>query len=97
MTHPMRKIVIASGLLLSSFLIGFYIFQLNSLTTLTYLIEETENSLTILKHDNTSLQAKAYQAMPLKDLERIAKERRFVKIGSVTYLRVGGGLVAQSQ
>ena len=92
-----KKILITCSFLLSSFLIGFYIFQLNSLTTLTYRVAETENSLTILKHDNTSLQAKAYQAVPLKDLERIAKERRFVKIGSVTYLRVGGGLVAQNQ
>ena len=92
-----KKIVIVSGLLISSFLIGFYIFQLNSLTTLTWQIAESEDFLTQLKHGNTSLEQRAYQALTRRDLERIAKEREFVKINSVTYLRLGGGLVAQSQ
>ena len=92
-----KKILIVSGLLLSSFLIGFYIFQVNSLTTLAWRAAETEDFLTQLKQENTTLEQKAYQALPLRDLERIAKERQFVKINSVTYLRSGGGLVAQSQ
>lgn len=92
-----KKLLITSSLLLSSFLIGFYIFQLNSLTTLAYRIAETEDFLTQIKHENTALQQKAYQALSLRDLERIARERQFVKINSVTYLRLGGGLVAQSQ
>lgn len=92
-----KKILATSGLLLSSFLIGFYIFQLNSLTTLAWRVAETEDFLTITKHENTALQQKAYQALSLGDLERIAMEREFVKIGSVTYLQVGGGPVAQTQ
>lgn len=98
MTHSMRKKILAiSSLLLFGFLIGFYIFQLNSLTTLAWRIAETEDFLTQLKHENTALEQKAYQALSLRDLERIASERQFVKIHSVTYLLLGGGLVAQSQ
>ena len=92
-----KKILAVSGLLLSSFLIGFYIFQLNSLATLAYRIAENEDFLTQLKHENTALEQKAYQALSIRDLERIAKERQFVKIHTVTYLRVVGGLVAQNQ
>ena len=92
-----KKILIVSGLLISSFLIGLYMFQLNSLTTLAWQIAESEDFLTQLKHENTALEQKAYQALTRRDLERIAKEREFVKINSVTYLRLGGGLVAQSQ
>ena len=92
-----KKILIASSLLFSTFLIGFYIFQLNSLTTLAWRVAETEDFLSQIKHENTALQQKAYQALSLGDLERIASERRFVKISSVTYLQVGGGPVAQNQ
>ena len=93
----MKKMLVISGLLLSTFLFGFYIFQLNSLTTLAWQVAETEDFLTQLKHKNTSLEQKAYQALSMRDLARIAKERQFVKISSVTYLQVGGGLVAQNQ
>jgi hypothetical protein len=92
-----KKILILSSLLLSCFLIGFYIFQLNSLTTLAWRVAETEDFLTQLKHENTALQQKAYQALSIGDLERIASDRQFVKISSVTYLQITGGPVAQSQ
>jgi hypothetical protein len=92
-----KKILILSSLLLSCFLIGFYIFQLNSLTTLAWRVAETEDFLTQLKHENTALQQKTYQALSQGDLERIARERRFVKINSVTYLQAAGGPVAQSR
>ncbi len=92
-----RKIFSISGILLFVSLIGFYIFQLNSLTTLAYHVAEAEDSLTQLKHENTSLQQEAYQAVPLYDLERLAQERQFVKINSITYLRMQTGPVAQNQ
>jgi hypothetical protein len=93
----MKKILTVSGLLLSSLLIGFYMFQLNSLTTLAYRAAEAEDLVTRLKHENTALEHTAYQALSARDLARIASEHRFVKISSVTYLRVAGGPVAQSQ
>lgn len=92
-----RKIISTSGILLFVSLVGFYIFQLNSLTTLAYRVAEAEDSLTELKHENTSLQQEAYQAVPLRNLERLAQEHQFVKISSITYLRMQTGLVAQNQ
>ena len=92
-----RKIFSLSGIFLFISLIGFYIFQLNSLTTLAYSVAATEDSLTQLKHENTSLQQEAYQAVPLRDLERFAQERQFVKINSISYLRMHTGPVAQNQ
>lgn len=92
-----KKISLSFSLSLAAFLVGLYIFQLNSLTTLTFRIAETEQQLTRLKHHHTALQTKAYQTLSLKDLEKLAQLRNFEKIASITYLRPFVGLVAQNQ
>ncbi|MEK7542369.1 MAG: hypothetical protein AAB524_01575 [Patescibacteria group bacterium] len=92
-----KKISLSLGLLLPGFLIFLYIFQLNSLTTSAWRIAEIEQQLTQLKHENTALQIKAYQTMPVLQLQELARLRNFEKITSITYLRLPSGLVAQNQ
>lgn len=92
-----KKILLSLGLILAGFLAGFYIFQLNSLTTLVWHTAEAERQLIFLKHQNTALQTKAYQALSLGDLEEIARLRNFEKITTITYVRLSDGLVAKNQ
>lgn len=91
------KMVWILGLLTAAFLMGFYIFQLNSLTTLAWHIAETEQQLGELKYQNTALQTEAYQAVSFRDLEELAQSQNFQKITSITYLRPVLGSVAQNQ
>jgi hypothetical protein len=92
-TH--KKIVLAAGIIFAALLVGIYIFQLNYLTTLAYHISESQEQLTLLKYDNASLQATAFQAVSLKDLEALAVAKNFEKIRTVTYLKTSTGPVAQ--
>ena len=91
------KLVWALSILITGLLIGFYIFQLNSLTTLAWHISEAEQQLTQMKHQNTALQAKAYQGVSFRELKELAEIQNFQKITSITYLVPLGGLVAQNQ
>ena len=91
------KLVWVLSVLITGLLIGFYIFQLNSLTTLAWHISEVEQQLTQIKHQNTALEAKAYQGISFRELEKLAKVQNFQKITSITYLVPLGGSVAQNQ
>lgn len=92
-----KKIFFPAPLLLTGILVGLYVFQLNSATTLAWHISQAEQQVAELKHVNTKLQAQAYRALPLRDLQALAQARNFEKITSVIYVRLPGGLVAQTQ
>ena len=91
------KLAWALSVLMTGLLIGFYIFQLNSLTTLAWHISEVEQQLTQMKYQNTALQTEAYQGVSFRELEELAKRKNFQKITFITYLRPLGGSVAQNQ
>ena len=90
-----KKVLFALSIIISAFLIGLYIFQLNSLTTLAYNIAEHEEQITQFRYGNADLQAQTFQAVSLKDLAELAIIKNFKKIDTITYLRVSVGPVAQ--
>ena len=92
-----NKLAYTLALVVAGFLVGFYIFQLNTTATLAWRVAETEYQVTELKHANTALQTKAYRALSLSDLQELANQRNFQKITFITYLRPLNGPVAQNQ
>ena len=92
-----KKMLWALGLLLVGLLVGFYIFQINTLTILVYRIAEAEQQITQHRRTNTLLQMEAHQTISFKDLEQLAQSRNFERVQSITYLRIPSGGVAQNQ
>lgn len=92
-----KKLFATFGLLLTIFLIGFYIFQLNALTTLAWHIADTEQQLSQFKYRVASLETQAYQALPLENLEQIAHLKNFERVTFITYIQQPSGIVAQNQ
>jgi len=90
-----KKTFLILSAVFSILLVGLYIFQLNSLTTLAYHIASYEEQLTQLKYDNADLQAQTFKAVSFKDLSALAAAKNFEKIDTVTYLRVSAPPVAQ--
>ena len=91
-----KKIIWIMTLFSVAILAAFYIFQVNSLTALVYHVADQERKIQQLKEDNASLQIHAQQPLSIKDLETLARQLDFEKVRSISYVKVLGGSVAQT-
>lgn len=79
-------------------LFGLYIFQVNSLTALAYLVSAQEGQIRQTKAENKALEMAALQSPGFEGFETLAKEFGFEKVGKVSYLKAFvEGVAAQSK
>ena len=90
-----KKIFWAFLLLSVGVLLSLYIFQINSLTALAYHVADQEVIIQELHEANVRLEARMYQSLSFNDFAALADEFSFEKIGTISYIRVIDGRVAQ--
>ncbi len=76
-------------------LVGFYIFQINSLTLGAYGATVAEKKLQHLRETATNLQATMAQSRSVLSVNELASQLNFEKVDKVQYIRVLAGSVAE--
>ena len=79
-------------------LVGFYIFQVGSLTRERCLINSYKGNILGLSEDNKSLSIDFSKASSLNNIDGHLSSNNFVKPGSINYIEVlGGSIVVRNQ
>ena len=90
-----KKLITSVLLTLIIALLGFYIFQVSSLTTLAYHIAAQEQKLTTLQEKHQSLEMTYMQTPSFGNFEELAQRLNFEKNTAITYIKVKRTAVAQ--
>jgi len=85
-------IILLSGLIF--FLLFFYIFQVNKLTSDNYLISSQEKTLADISKENKALEIDSNQVNSLANIDNLAKNFGFEKVNKITYVKVLEGSMA---
>ena len=72
-----------------------YIVQINKLVELTYQTAEYEESVRALGKETAGLEQLSGKVFSIPQLEQMAQQLRFERVGAVSYVKIGGGTVAQ--
>ena len=79
--------------LLFIFLLSFYVFQINSLTSNTYLFQSYEKNINEAKEENTKLEIQLAELNSLENLEKLVENLNYERAEKVKYIQVLGGEV----
>ena len=90
-----KKISIVAFLILSLLLV-FYIFQINRLTTGSYMIKNYQKQIQTLSLENNTLQADVAQDSFLGNVKEKALSLNFEKITKVTYIQILDSSIAKA-
>src|SRR3989344_7434370 len=74
--------------LLLIFLLSFYVFQISSLTSDTYLFQRYEKNINEIKEENTKLEIQLAELNSLENLEKFAENLNYEKVEKVKYIQV---------
>ena len=77
-----------------SFLLLFYILQVNCLTQEIYLLENKENKLTRLLGENEALEINFSRSNSLANIENYLQNGKFVKVSQIKYIQILESAVA---
>lgn len=77
-------------------LLALYIFQVNAITAQVYLLSDQQEELESLKEQRISFKALRLPAMSRDHMEELASRLQFERVQTISYLRVLGGVVAQT-
>lgn len=91
------KVSLKSFLIINLVLIGcllfFYFFQINEMIRNNYLIKDLEPSLNKLNQENLSLENSVSKSNSLDNIEKLAENLNFEKVGDITYIDSTGSQV----
>ncbi len=82
------RIFLGLSLTLFIFLSFFYIFQINKITTESFLISNFENKVADLSQQNKVLEISFFKNNSLENVESFVRNSNFEKIGEIHYIRV---------
>ena len=88
------RILIIPVFILILFLLVFYIFQVNKLTSDRYLIRDQEKTMSSLSQENKILEINSNQANSLGNIDGFIKELGFEKVNNMRYIKVLEGSMA---
>lgn len=83
------------NIILIVFLIGLCIFQVNSLISKGYLVQNYEKQLNNLTVENKNLEIKFGKINSLENLDALVKNLNFEKVDKIYYIRILEGQVAK--
>jgi len=83
------------NIILIVLLIGFCIFQVNSLITNGYLVQNYEKQLNDLTVENEGLEIKFGKINSLENIDALVKNLNFEKVDKIYYIRILEGQVAK--
>jgi hypothetical protein len=83
------------NIILIVLLIGFCIFQVNSLITKGYLVQNYEKQLNDLTVENEGLEIKFGKINSLENIDTLVKNLNFEKVDKIYYIRILEGQVAK--
>ena len=89
------KTFLILNIILIIFLIGFCIFQVNSLITEGYLVKNYEKQLNVLTVENKNLEIQFGKINSLENLNALVQSLNFEKVDKIYYIRVLEGQVAK--
>lgn len=78
-------------------LLVFYIFQVNTLTKETYLIQSCEKKLSQLSGENETLEVNFSKANSLTNIENYLQRQNFEKVSQVKYIHILESSVAANR
>lgn len=90
-----KKKVLALSLFSLLVLFSGYIFQVNSLTATAYHVTTSEQELKQLIEQQKTLEASRGNTLSFSSMASLAQELQFERTGSISYIQVGSGPVAQ--
>ncbi len=77
---------LGAGLLITTLI--FYIFQINEITKLSYLMGSYEKRISSFSQDNGSLEARLSKTNSLENIEALVNNLNFEPVGKVNYIRI---------
>jgi len=83
------------NIILIVLLIGFCIFQVNSLITKGYLVQNYEKQLNDLTVENEGLEIKFGKINSLENIDTLVKNLNFEKVDKIYYIRILEGQMAK--
>ena len=86
-----KKVFWILSCLLFIFLLSFYIFQINSLTSNTYLLQKYEEKIKEIGEKNTRLEIQLAELNSLENLEKFVENLNYERVEKVRYIQVLGG------
>jgi hypothetical protein len=89
------RIFWAISIILITFLLIFYVFQVNEMTRGSYLIKNDEKKITELSNENKNLQISLSQTNSLENLEKAVCGLGYTKVEKVKYIQILEGKVVK--
>ncbi len=93
----MKKVFLTIIFISMLALLVFYIFQVNTLTNETYLIQSCEEKLSQLSGENETLEVNFSKANSLANIENYLQRQNFEKVSQVKYIYILESSVAASR
>ena len=84
----MKKVFLTITFISILALLVFYIFQVNTLTKETYLIQSCEKKLSQLSGKNETLEVNFSKANSLSNIENYLQNQNFEKVSQVKYIHI---------
>ena len=93
----MKKVFLTVTFISILALLVFYIFQVNTLTKETYLIQSCEEKLSQLSGENETLEVNFSKVNSLANIENYLQNQNFEKVSQVKYIHILESSVAASR